>query len=54
MHEADVEIVSAGRAEIHATEAVRGSVSSGSVLWIDGDPPTVDVTTASAGEVKRR
>ena len=54
VHEADVEIVSAGHAEIHATEAVRGSVSSGSVLWIDGDPPTVDVTTASAGEVKRR
>ena len=54
VREADVEVASAGRAEITATDAVRGSVTSGAVLWIDGGPPTVDVTTSMAGEVKSR
>jgi hypothetical protein len=49
-----VEVDGAGRAEVHATETVRGTVISGSVLWIDGDPDDVSVTTSAAGEVKHR
>ena len=49
-----VEVGGAGRAEVRATEGVRGTVTAGSVLWIDGDPDDVSVTTSAAGEVKRR
>ena len=49
-----VELAGAGRAEVLATESVRGTVTSGSVLWIDGDPDDVSVTTSAAGEVKSR
>jgi hypothetical protein len=49
-----VELAGAGRAEVQASEAVRGTVTAGSVLWIDGDPSDVSVTTSAAGEVKRR
>jgi hypothetical protein len=52
--EVTVELDGAGRAEVHATEAVRGTVTAGSVLWIDGDPDDLSVTTTAAGEVKQR
>jgi hypothetical protein len=50
---ASVSIGSAGRATVNAQQSVGGSVDSGGVLHIEGQPPTVTVTTGGGGAVIR-
>jgi hypothetical protein len=50
---ADVNIDSAGRATIRPTGTVNGSVDSGGVLVIQGNPASVNVETDTTGQVIR-
>jgi len=52
--DACVTIDSGGQATIYPTGAVTGSVESGGVLVIQGTPASVDVETATAGQVIRQ
>jgi hypothetical protein len=50
---ATVKAGSAGRATVNAQQSVSGSVESGGVVRVEGNPPTVNVTTESGGVVVR-
>ena len=50
---ATVSIDSAGHAWLRATDAVHGSVDSGGILTLLGEPASVDVTTDVSGVVER-
>lgn len=51
---ASIHISSQSDAEVRASEAVTGDVSSQSRLTITGSPASVNVATSSQGEVVRR
>lgn len=50
---ASVQLDSAGRAIVNAQRSVSGSVSSAGHLTVEGDPPVIDVSTDSGGQVVR-
>lgn len=50
---ANVRIGSAARATVNAQQSVTGSVDTGGVVRIEGNPPSVNVTTDTGGAVVR-